>query len=72
MEDITMKKYIAPRIRVAEMAAEDYLIGHSFDWADVKKRKTNPEEELWDDEEEVEVNTSGIPSKLSNIWDKTW
>ncbi|MBQ8050893.1 MAG: hypothetical protein IJ197_04890 [Bacteroidaceae bacterium] len=67
-----MKKYIAPHIKVVSMEPDNVVLGHSFDWADVKafKKPTDEDEDLWDDEEE-EVVTTAFP-KPSNLWDKAW
>ena len=64
-----MKKiYIEPRMKVADMLPEDHILGHSFDWADAKRKKD------WDDEdwEEEEEDTTTAQIKLSNLWDNEW
>ena len=57
--------YKEPRIKVATMLPEDYILGHSNDWADVKEKKD------WDDNvwtEEVQTSETKNP----NLWDKEW
>lgn len=68
-----MKKYIEPSLKIVEMAPEDAVLGHSYDWADVKK-KNFEEEDDWDEEgEEVTLEqVTGIPSKTTGIWNKKW
>ena len=72
MEDITMKKYIAPSMKIADMAAENdiMVVIQSYNWADVKKKSFDEEDEddLW---EEEEVSTTVMPSR-STLWDKEW
>ncbi|MBQ8050715.1 MAG: hypothetical protein IJ197_03970 [Bacteroidaceae bacterium] len=60
-----MKKYIAPHVKVVSLAPENALLGHSFDWADVKGYK-DMDEDTW--EEEVTTTTS----KKGNLWSKEW
>jgi len=73
-EDTTMKKYIEPSIRVADMASEkEFMTPQSYDWADVKK-KNFEEEDDWDEEEEEVTleQVTGIPSRTTGIWNKKW
>lgn len=72
MEDITMKKYIAPSMKIADMASENdiMVVIQSYNWADVKKKSFDDEvdDDLW---EEEEVSTTVMPSH-STLWDKEW
>ena len=62
---IMKKRYIEPRIKVATILPENYMVGHSFGWADVKEKKD------WDDDAWAEeVQTTEI--KNPNLWDKEW
>lgn len=65
-----MKKYIEPSLKIVEMAPEDAVLGHSYDWADVKKKSFDEEDDddLW---EEEEFSTTVMPSH-STLWDKEW
>lgn len=67
-----MKKYIAPSMKIADMASENdiMVVIQSYNWADVKKKSFDEEEDddLW---EEEEVSTTVMPSH-STLWDKEW
>lgn len=72
MEDITMKKYIAPSMKIADMASENdiMVVIQSYNWADVKKKSFVEEEE--DDLFEEEIENTSITPSSSKIWDKVW
>lgn len=72
MEDITMKKYIAPSMKIADMASENdiMVVIQSYNWADVKKKSFVEEEE--DDLFEEEIENTSINPSSSKIWDKVW
>ncbi len=67
-----MKKYIAPSMKIADMASENdiMVVIQSYNWADVKKKSFDDEvdDDLW---EEEEVSTTVMPSH-STLWDKEW
>lgn len=72
MEDITMKKYIAPSMKIADMASENdiMVVIQSYNWADVKKKSFVEDEE--DDLFEEEIENTSITPSSSKIWDKVW
>ena len=63
MEDITMKKYIAPCMKIADMMSEKEFLIQSNWAADVKEFK---DDDLWNEE----VTSEG--SQKSDLWDKEW
>ncbi|MBP5514836.1 MAG: hypothetical protein J6Y04_08705 [Bacteroidaceae bacterium] len=67
-----MKKYIAPSMKIADMASENdiMVVIQSYNWADVKKKSFVEEEE--DDLFEEEIENTSITPSSSKIWDKVW
>ncbi len=64
MENTTMKQYIAPSMKIADMAAEQMFLVQSNWAADVKEFKND--DDLWT--EEATVSTEGP----KDLWDKEW
>ena len=59
---MTMKKYIAPCMKIADITSEQSFLMHSNFAADVKEFKDN---DLWSEELET-------TEQSKSLWDKEW